>query len=31
MAYYGVNLKDSITLGIIFSINYFEYISGFSF
>ena len=27
MAYYGVNLHDSITLGRIFSIHYFEYMS----
>ena len=31
MAYYGVNLHDSITLGRIFSIHYFEYMSDFSF
>ena len=30
MAYYGVNLHDSITLGRIFSIHYFEYMSDFS-
>ena len=31
MAYYGVNLHNSITLGRIFSIHYFEYMSDFSF
>ena len=31
MAYYGVNLHDSITLGRIFRIHYFEYMSDFSF
>ncbi len=29
MAYYGVNLHDSITLGRILSIHYFEYMSDF--
>lgn len=31
MAYYGVDLHNSITLGRIFSIHYFEYMSDFSF
>ena len=31
MAYYGVDLHNSITLGRIFSIHYFEYMSTFSF
>ena len=31
MAYYGVELHNSITLGRIFSIHYFEYMSDFSF
>ena len=31
MAYYGVALHNSITLGRIFSIHYFEYMSDFSF
>ena len=31
MAYYGVDLHNSITLGRIFSIHYFEYMSNFKF
>ena len=29
MAYYGVNLHDSITLGRTFSIHYFEYMKDY--
>ena len=31
MAYHGVELQNSITIGKIFSIHYFEYMSNFSF
>lgn len=31
MAYLGVNLRDSISIGKIYSIHYFEYMSDFSF
>ena len=31
MAYYGVDLHNSITLGRNFSINYFEYMSDFRY
>ena len=31
MAYYGVELHNSITVGKIFSIHYFEYMNNFSF
>lgn len=31
MAYHGVELQTSITIGKIFSIHYFEYMSNFSF
>ena len=31
MAYYGVDLKNSISIKRIYSIHYFEYMSNFSF